>query len=244
MHRGGLFLQIPAPSSSCHRLVTWWENRCGQSDHPLLVPPSRLRPSGRTPNHPTRPIQSQTETTPIGAPFPPPTAPRKLSITSRKRISALSCQHRGAGLRFHPRRRGNPAAARIKRFGEVRAAPRPWCGNLEPPGNRGRQGRSGDRTGILRDRRAVTERRVSRLARSFRRRGGRDLRIAHLPGASAIGKELHAELGPRPDTGWARVPRGLRLRPRLPRDFLVLWVPSSRGISFGCAWRDPLCNAG
>ena len=38
-------------------------------------------------------------------------------------------------------------------------------------------------------------------------------------------QELHSELGPRPNTGWARVPRGLRLRPRLPRDFLVLWPP-------------------
>ncbi len=74
--------------------------------------------------------------------FPRPVSPAETFDHSRKTMTDLSCRHRGAGLRFHPRRRGNPAAARIKRFGEVRAAPRPWCGNLEPPGNRGRQGRS------------------------------------------------------------------------------------------------------
>jgi hypothetical protein len=41
------------------------------------------------------------------------------------------------------------------------------------------------------------------------------------PAASATGN-LQSELGPRPDTEWTRVPRGLRLRPRLPRGFLVM----------------------
>ncbi len=196
MHRGRLYQQIPARSPPCPTWSHGGPHRHRQSDQPLLVSPSCLSPSGRSPHPPDRDQSDPTETTPIGASFPRPAITSSSLIVhfaetfghSRKRMTAWSCQGQRVGLRFHARRRGNPAAARIERCGEVRAAPRLRFENLEPPGNRGSQGRAGDRTGILRDRRAVTERRVSRLARSSRRRGGRDLRIAHLPTASAIGK--------------------------------------------------------
>ncbi len=72
VHRGRLPLQLSPRSSSCHPLVPWWKNRCRQSDHSLLVPPSCVHTPRRPPDHSTRRLQSQTETTAIGAPFPRP----------------------------------------------------------------------------------------------------------------------------------------------------------------------------
>lgn len=100
------------------------------------------------------------------------------------------------------------------------------AGHLEPPGDRGRRGRSEDRTGILRDRRAVVRTASLRARNNFsetRRDGLRtvsDLRIAPRQRLRPLAR-LQSELGPRPDIDWARVPRGLRLRSRLPRGFLV-----------------------
>ena len=116
--------------------------------------------------------------------------------------------------------------------GETRRRPGPRGAERRKP-SRGRgagtdatgkprvSGRPADRTGILRDRRAVFRTAGLTTRKIFSETRGRDFRIAHRrrlrPAAS-----LRSELGPRPDTERTRVPRGLRLRPRLPRDFLVM----------------------
>jgi hypothetical protein len=139
---------------------------------------------------------------------------------SRKRTSLWSCHVGGAGLPCPPRRRGNPAAARAKRRGEARVAPRPWSGT--------RSHRETEGTGDVRKAGRGSFGIVERSPDG----GSHDPQI--LPGdgrarssdrnpAGGFGhrQELRSELGPRPDFEWTRVPRGLRLRPRLPRDFLV-----------------------
>ena len=65
-------LSLPARSTPRAPLGPRRKNRCGQSDHPLLVSPSCIRTPRRTPDHPSRSLSGQTETTPIGAPFPRP----------------------------------------------------------------------------------------------------------------------------------------------------------------------------
>jgi hypothetical protein len=92
----------------------------------------------------------------------------------RKTNRLSSCHVRSVGLLFHARRRGNPAADPDGGCGAAKATPKPRCGYSEPLGNQGHRGRSEDRTGILRDRRAVVRAASLTTRKSFSetRRGG------------------------------------------------------------------------
>ena len=239
MHRGRLYQQIPARSPPCPPLVPRREHRYRQSDQSLLVSPSRVSPPGRSPDPPDRDQSDPTETTPIGAPFPrpdiTPSSPSHqfhfptgciahLAETfnhSRKRMTAWSCQRQGAGSTFPPTPKGKPGGGsdREVRRGESRseaAVREPGAtGKPREPGTGGRP--DGDPSGS-----SSGHRTASLTTRKVFPETGRSRSSDRTP-ADGFGhrQELHSELGPRPDIEWARVPRGLRLRPRLPRDFLV-----------------------
>ena len=149
------------------------------------------------------------------------TCPRKCEHRSRKTIGPRGCLPRGRSSTFSITPQGKPGGGPGQ---EVRSGESHSAAVVRVTGATGKpraSGRSDDRTGILRDRRAVLRTAGLTTRKVLSETRGCDFRIAHRrwlrPAAT-----LRSELGPRLDTERTRAPRGLRLRPRLPRGFLVL----------------------
>jgi hypothetical protein len=126
--------------------------------------------------------------------------PRGIDM-SRKRITAASCHPGSGGLPCPPRRRGNPTAARAKRRGGARVSPRLWSGTR---GHRETEG-IGDVRKTGRGSLGIVERSPDGGSHDLQDLSGDgEARSSDriLPEASATGKKLHPELGPRPDTEW------------------------------------------
>ena len=170
---------------------------------------------------PRRPptTSSQSFSAPTGEKYGPVNVSRKPNDSSRKTMWRSTCQPRGCGLLFRPRRRGNLTTAtdtagnrRTGRTGE------PACRQEGQPDDGGKlpaKGSVGDRTGILRDRRAVEDhgrsrdlpRRTERSAPggSRGRPGGQVARptpviLTNHIAVGLVSLRPRTELGPRPDT--------------------------------------------
>ena len=156
--------------------------------------------------------------------LPARTSDRENAKTGREKQSRPGVAWSEAGrLRFEHAAGETRRRTRTKRCGAAKVTPRPWSGVTGATGKPRASGRSEDWTGILRDRRAVLRTAGLNPRKVFSETRGCDFRIAH----------LRSELGPRLDPERTRVPRGLRLRPRLPRGFLV-WL---RGATPAERWR-------
>lgn len=133
------------------------------------------------------------------------------------------------------RHRGNSEAKPTNGYGAAKAEPGrtpDWRVRPERTGNRAFRARPETRTGIPRDRRASFHgQQVFGSANPPRRRGERPEGLQRSKGRGCPPDRTAAGFGRRqtPDRSWVpgpaptgtRTPRGLRLRPMLPRGFLV-----------------------